>query len=65
MEPRAGYSGAGRALWVIWCCAWAFGWLAFADALYSVSGPWWAALLGVPGSVAALLLPVGKGQKSP
>lgn len=65
-SPRPGYSGTGRALWVIWCCAWSVAWLVFADALGTVGGPWWVPLgVGVPGSLAAILLPVGKGQRLP
>lgn len=45
--------GTGRALWVIWCCAWAGVWtvLGFVFVL-----PW----LLVPFSLLAVLLPVGR-----
>jgi hypothetical protein len=64
VSAREGYSGAGRALWVIWCCIWAVAWLVIADVLDVLHGPWLVALAMVPGSLAGIAFPVGKGQRS-
>lgn len=60
---RAGYSGAGRALWTIWCLAWAGAWLVAAG-LLNLGRPGLAVFDAclAAGSAAAIAAPVGKGR---
>jgi hypothetical protein len=48
----------GRVMWIIWCCACALFWL-----LTLMVGNVFALVL-VPGSLLAILLPVGKQRKA-